>query len=168
MDRQGWLCGANGCGKTTLLRLLAGLEDPDAGSILWPQKLQHASVVFLSHKSILPDVSLLRSRAQQPMIPELQALWRVLGIYDFWDREGLSAGQWQRLGLAWAFSSSAAVILLDEPFAFIAEPARAPILQALLTCSQAQGSYFLWASNDPFPEMFRDSFHRMELNADPT
>lgn len=151
-----WLKGANGCGKTTLLRILAGLELPDQGSIAWPSSLLHSAKGFLSHKGIVPLVdhftwSLVDS-------PSKTELLRVLGISQSQIRDGLSAGQRQKLGIAWLFCSQAKVLLLDEPFSFIAQKDREPVLAAMLACAEAHGIWFAMASHDPFPTEWESRF----------
>jgi sulfonate transport system ATP-binding protein len=113
------LLGESGCGKTTLLRALAGLDRPDAGSIRAPER---ASVVFQEHR-LLPWAPLwenvaLGHEASVGREGAARALSEVglAGRENDWPRN-LSGGQAQRVALARALVRDPALLLLDEPFA---------------------------------------------------
>jgi sulfonate transport system ATP-binding protein len=113
------LLGESGCGKTTLLRALAGLDLPDAGKIRAPER---PSVVFQEHR-LLPWASLWQNVAlgHEDTVGRdgaARALAEVglAGREDDWPRN-LSGGQAQRVALARALVRDPALLLLDEPFA---------------------------------------------------
>ncbi|MEM5329783.1 ABC transporter ATP-binding protein [Paraburkholderia sp. JHI2823] len=113
------LLGESGCGKTTLLRALAGLDEPDAGQIRAPER---PSVVFQEHR-LLPWASLwenvaLGHESSIGRAGATRALAEVglAGREDDWPRN-LSGGQAQRVALARALVRDPALLLLDEPFA---------------------------------------------------
>jgi len=113
------LLGESGCGKTTLLRALAGLDEPDAGQIRAPER---PSVVFQEHR-LLPWASLwenvaLGHESSIGRAGATRALAEVglSGREDDWPRN-LSGGQAQRVALARALVRDPALLLLDEPFA---------------------------------------------------
>ena len=113
------LLGESGCGKTTLLRALAGLDPIDGGRIDGPSR---PAVVFQEHR-LLPWDSLWRNVAlglrQNDNRALASAALAEVGLgdrLDDWPRN-LSGGQAQRVALARALVQQPRLLLLDEPFA---------------------------------------------------
>jgi sulfonate transport system ATP-binding protein len=113
------LLGESGCGKTTLLRTLAGLDPVQGGRITAPRR---PAVVFQEHR-LLPWATLWRNVAlgldgPDPRARAAAALAEVglVDRLDDWPRN-LSGGQAQRVALARALVQQPELLLLDEPFA---------------------------------------------------
>ena len=134
------LLGPSGCGKTTTLRLVAGLEVPDAGDIYFddrpvvvssqqifvPPDKRQVGMVFQSY-AVWPHMTVAENVAfplQSHKFPRRQIKDRVhqvlelVGMDDYEDRPGplLSGGQQQRVAIARALVMEPSVLLLDEPF----------------------------------------------------
>lgn len=111
------LRGANGIGKTTLLRTLAGLQDPVAGDVTFPEDegayASHADAV----KTALSVAENLTFWADIYGNPVPDTTWDAFDIADLRDRSAgtLSAGQKRRLGLARLGVIGRKVLFLDEP-----------------------------------------------------
>ena len=119
-DRIG-VVGVNGTGKSTLLKLLAGMEEPDGGVVMRKNGLR------VSYLPQMPDYSVARTAVQQVLYDapkdvgapdeyEAKSLLSQFGISDFdADVRTLSGGQKKRIALAAALIHPADVLLLDEP-----------------------------------------------------
>lgn len=119
-DRIG-VVGINGTGKSTLLKILAGLEEPDSGTVMRKNGLR---VSFLPQ---MPDYSVERTAVEQVLFDapkdvgapdeyEAKTLLSQFGISDFEaDVRTLSGGQKKRVALAAALIRSVDLLLLDEP-----------------------------------------------------
>lgn len=130
------LLGSSGCGKTTMLRLIAGFEMPSAGSIRlngvtiasektqMPAEERRIGMVFqdyalFPHLSIIDNIGFgLRQEsalARRRRADEMLELIGLPGRGDHYPHE-LSGGQQQRVALARALAPQPHLLLLDEPF----------------------------------------------------
>ena len=126
------LLGPSGCGKTTTLRLIAGLDTPDAGSVLiagrdvsrLPPEQRGVGLVFqdyalFPHLSVLENVAFGLTHLPRPeRLPRARETLALVGLTVFESRapHQLSGGQQQRVALARALAPRPALLLLDEPF----------------------------------------------------
>jgi heme exporter protein A len=154
-----WLRGGNGSGKTSLLRILAGLSEPAEGQVLWQDRPRDASaragLVYIGHANALKDdlslsenLGFLAALAGSGEIEPAPALQR-LGLASRRDAavRSLSQGQRRRGALArLALDEAPRCWLLDEPYdALDADSAAA--LSALLIAHAARGGAALVASH---------------------
>ena len=147
-DRAYALVGPSGVGKTTLLRLIAGLETPDRGVVLRPAGLR-VRMVFQEDR-LLPQLSVLRnvmleSGAEQTARELLRAL-------ELEDEAGalpkdLSGGMRRRTALARALCAQPDLLLLDEPFNGLDRSLREKT--AALVFERMRGRCVICATHDP-------------------
>lgn len=116
------ILGRSGCGKTTLIRLLSGLEVPDSGSIVFPD-ITRIGVVFQEPR-LMPWLDVENNVAFGLKKSELDAaktaeLIRLVGLVGFEHAypSQLSGGMQHRVALARTLACSPQIILMDEPFA---------------------------------------------------
>jgi nitrate/nitrite transport system ATP-binding protein len=127
------LIGHSGCGKTTILNILAGLEAPDAGTIIMDGRevagpALDRAVIFQSH-ALLPWLTALgnvafavRSRhrnwSRAKVMAHAESVLELVGLAEAAYRKPaeLSGGMKQRVGIARALSIAPSLLLMDEPF----------------------------------------------------
>lgn len=158
------LQGANGCGKTTLMKTLAGLVTPDAGEILWQgQALAtlptfRASLTYIGHHgglntelTPLENLDFIAALAAAPRRLGVAAALRALNAAEFAERpvRYLSAGQRQRVTLARLALFDTRLWMLDEPFTALDHASRA-LVEALIDQQVEAGGTVLIATHQGF------------------
>ncbi|MTI17105.1 ABC transporter ATP-binding protein [Rhodobacteraceae bacterium RKSG542] len=153
------LIGRSGCGKTTLLHMLAGLLEPDAGVISPEGIAEQCGVVFQDHR-LLPwltveeNLSLaLRHRRDLDASEKRRRVLRVLkqlGLEAALTKmpAALSGGMAQRVALGRALLLEPELFLLDEPFAALDALTRSDMQHLLLPLTQEKPITTLFVTHD--------------------
>ncbi len=163
------LLGQSGCGKTTLLRMVAGVESPTSGRVLldgievagpsryMPPEQRGVGLMFqdyalFPHLSVADNVAFgLRalSRAEAAKVAQ-RALDRVgLGHHLASFPHTLSGGEQQRVALARAIAPRPGVLLMDEPFANLDRRLRDAVREETMTVLRETGATVILVTHDP-------------------
>ena len=158
--------GRNGCGKTTLLRLIAGFQTASEGVITiagkditqTPPHKRPVNTVFQKY-ALFPHLNVFNNIAFGLKLKKLpgatiekkvkQAL-RMVGMTDYEDRDvdSLSGGQQQRVAIARAIVNEPEVLLLDEPLAALDLKMRKDMQMELKEMHQKLGITFIYVTHD--------------------
>lgn len=162
------LLGSSGCGKTTTLRLIAGLERPDAGEVMLNGELvagqnawvapenRHIGMVFqdyalFPHMTVYDNITFplqaLNTRQRQDRVREMLKLVGMSGMGERYPHQ-LSGGQQQRVALARALASDPSVVLLDEPFSNLDAARRAQVREEVRQILHAAGATGIFVTHD--------------------
>ena len=107
------IIGINGTGKTTLLKIIAGIEEADDGNIIYQNGLR---IEYLSQNPEFPKDATVLSYVTKEKEHEAKSVLNKLGIYDHNAKiDILSGGQKKRVALAKTLVNPADVLILDEP-----------------------------------------------------
>ncbi len=157
------LVGRSGCGKTTLLKLAAGLLQPDTGRIrLRGQQLLapgpqlgfvFQSPTLLDWQRVIDNVLLPVSLQHAPTPQEVDKAMQLLELLGLADYSGhfprqLSGGQQSRVALARALVLEPALLLLDEPFAALDAITRGELQDDLLQMCSLRRTTVLFVTHD--------------------
>ena len=161
-----FLLGGSGCGKTTLLRLIAGFLSQDSGAIRFagkdvsgiPTEKRDIGMVFQNyalwpHLSVAENVSFGLEVRDIPKAERAKRLDEALALVElsgYGDRRigELSGGQQQRVALARAIVVKPKVLLLDEPLSNLDARLRASMRQEIRRVCKAAGVTAIYVTHD--------------------
>ena len=160
------IVGPSGSGKTTVLRLVAGFESPDSGTVridgrdvtALPAERRDVSTVFQSY-ALFPHLSVLDNVAYGPRVHGLprrerqrraEELLELVRLPDVAGRRPgeLSGGQQQRVALARALANRPSVLLFDEPLGALDRALRDELQLELRRVQRELGSTFVYVTHD--------------------
>jgi len=160
------LLGPSGCGKSTTLRMVAGFEEADRGSIFIqgldvtdkPANKRNANMVF-QHYELFPHMTVYENVSYGLKIKRVpksearsktEAMLETVGVGGLGSRRAnqLSGGQQQRVALARALVNEPAVLLLDEPLSALDAKLRKRMQLELKTIQHKLGTTFIYVTHD--------------------
>jgi NitT/TauT family transport system ATP-binding protein len=155
--------GASGSGKTTMLRLLAGLLPPSRGKAMYRGtsiSQQDIAIIFQDYgNALLPwrtaagNISLALEAIGVPRKERAQhisALLQKVGLHDQADKfpAQLSGGMQQRLQIARCLAQNPAILLMDEPFGALDAMTRQTLQDEILSLVRASGATAFFVTHD--------------------
>ncbi|QYK42129.1 MAG: ABC transporter ATP-binding protein [Paracoccaceae bacterium] len=161
------LLGPTLAGKTSLMRLMAGLDAPTSGRLLWHgtdvtgQRVQDRKVAMVYQQFInYPGLSVyeniasplrLMGKARAEVDRAVRATAEMLKLTPMLDRKPLelSGGQQQRCALARALVKGAGLVLLDEPLANLDYKLREELRAEIPRIFEESGAIFVYATTEP-------------------
>lgn len=160
------LLGQSGCGKTTLLRILAGLETPTSGRVIlddvdvtdWPSYKRPINMMFQSY-ALFPHMTVFQNIAfglkqdgmpKATIIDRIKEVLSLVQLSGFEDRRPseLSGGQRQRVALARSLAKRPKLLLLDEPLAALDKKLREQTQFELVNIQERVGITFIFVTHD--------------------
>jgi NitT/TauT family transport system ATP-binding protein len=156
------IVGSSGCGKTTLLKIIAGLIRPTHGQVLFgsapPSGRPRSDLVFQEHGTF-PWMTVLENVAFGLEMAGMRKAERHERAMEFVDRVGLrpfaghyphelSVGMRQRVGIARAFVTDAPVLLMDEPFGALDAQTRWVLQEELLDIWERDRKLVVFVTHD--------------------
>ncbi len=160
------LLGASGCGKTTLLRMLAGLERPSSGRIMIdgedmtelppyarPVNMMFQSYALFPHMTVAQNIAfgLRQERMGRGRIREIvNDILELVQLAPFAGRkpDQLSGGQRQRVALARSLAKRPKLLLLDEPLGALDRKLREATQFELMNLQERTGTTFVMVTHD--------------------
>ncbi|MDF1764157.1 MAG: ABC transporter ATP-binding protein [Oleibacter sp.] len=160
------LLGASGCGKTTLLRMLAGFETPTSGRIIIdgqdmtnvppyqrPVNMMFQSYALFPHMNIAQNIAYglkqesISSAERRERVAEMMALVQIEKLATRKPHQ-LSGGQRQRVALARALAKQPKILLLDEPLGALDKKLRERTQFELVNLQERLGITFIIVTHD--------------------
>lgn len=151
--------GANGAGKSLLLRLLHGMLAPTAGQVLWggqplsDQLRMRQAMVFqrpvLLRRSVVANIRFVLKLRRGAGLRRPEDILREVGLAAQADQPArlLSGGEQQRLSLARALALEPQVLFLDEPTTSL-DPASTAAIEGIVKTAHARGTKIIFVTHD--------------------
>ena len=152
------IIGGNGSGKSSLVKLILGLVEPESGEVLlndiivrpgYPEAIKTNRIAYLTQQ--IEDLFFSETVAEEMsyqrddvVVPNMEEILHTLGLDTLWSRsvESLSGGERQSLALAQFMMQDAPLLILDEPSSYL-DQTKASILKEFLEKAHQSGKTIL-------------------------
>ena len=155
------LLGPSGCGKTTALRMIAGFEKPDSGSVtiggdmvagpdvFVPPEQRRVGMVFQDY-ALFPHMTVAQNVGYGAHDAGVARALALVGLEQYRTRmpHQLSGGEQQRVALARALAPGPTAVLLDEPFSNLAATLRDRMRREVRTILKGAGTTTIFVTHD--------------------
>lgn len=143
--------GKSGCGKTTLLRMLAGLENPDGGEIIMPEEIK-VGMVFQEDRLMpwLTSEKNVTFGMKNPDRTQACDILKLVGLAGFEKAypSQLSGGMKQRVALARTLIGDSNLLLMDEPFGALDAFTRKEMQEELIRIRKQKNLGIIFVTHD--------------------
>ena len=146
------ILGRSGCGKTTLLRLVGGLEEPDEGQVHFCT--EHKTAFVFQESRLMPWLTVWDNvrfglKKQNCDSAFVQDIIKIVGLEGFEKAypNQLSGGMQQRVAIARAFVYEPSFIMMDEPFAALDYFTRSQMQKELKLLQKERGASILFVTH---------------------
>ena len=155
--------GRSGCGKTTMLRVINGLQKPDSGKVYAAGedvgeadliRLRRKIGYVIQNKGLFPHMTVEKNIIYVPVISgqkdkrqNRKLAEELIGLVGL-EPEELSGGQQQRVGIARALASRPKLLLMDEPFGALDEITKRAMQNELLALQKKLGMTVVFITHD--------------------
>ncbi|MEP3224357.1 MAG: ABC transporter ATP-binding protein [Parasphingorhabdus sp.] len=161
------LLGPTSSGKTSLMRLMAGLDKPDSGEIFWDDedvtncRVQDRDIAMVYQQFVnYPAMTVydniasplkLQKKSSAEIDAKVQEVAELLKLSSILDRKPneISGGQQQRCAMARAMAKNVGLVLMDEPLANLDYKLREELRVEIPRLFEASGSIFVYATTEP-------------------
>lgn len=160
------LLGSSGSGKSTILRIIAGIEKPDSGAVYWNGKdiadiptykrnfgLMFQDYALFPHLTVAENVGFglkMRGIAKSEIIEKVKLALERVNMLGFSERRvtDLSGGEQQRIALARALAPCPGLLMLDEPLAALDRALRVELQEELRDLLRKSGIPAIYVTHD--------------------
>ena len=147
------IVGPNAIGKTTFMKILAGVLEPDDGSVVMPAKISYKpQYIRIDYDGTVEDLLVETLKEKLTDAFTKNEIIKPLGVDSIYNKEvnNLSGGELQTLAIAVCLAREADIYLLDEPSAYLDSNQRMAVAKTILRVMEKSGSAAMIVDHDVY------------------